>query len=134
MAKQTPTSGRAAKELQRATGNPPLVDASKLLQRLGFPVTKVQAARPTRMGMHAVMAALTEVQAAEAALTAAEETMATYGPTPEQLRVEAAEAEKQASENGDPVKSMAVKITMLRRWCKWLGKHGDEYGYDEAAG
>ena len=52
-----------------------------------------------------------EVLAAEATLTAAEGTMATYAPTPNQLRAEATEAERLASENGDPAKSMAVKKT-----------------------
>jgi hypothetical protein len=82
----------------------------------------------------ALTAASDEAQAAEAALMAAEERMATHGPTPTELRAEAAEAERLASENGDPVKSLAVKVTMCRRWSMFLTKHGIEYGYDEPTG
>jgi hypothetical protein len=79
-------------------------------------------------------AASDEVLAAEAAPTAAEVMMATFGPTPDQLRAEAAEADRLANENGDPAKSMAVKKMLHRRWSAFLTEHGDEYGYDEAAG
>ena len=71
-----------------------------------------------------------EVQAAEAAMAAAEEAMAAHGPTTEQLGVEAAEAEQQASE----MKSKAVMTTMKRRWSGFIIKHGEEYSYDDAAG
>jgi hypothetical protein len=60
--------------------------------------------------------------------------MAAHGPTTEQLRVEAAEAEQQASESGVPAKSQAVMRTMKRRWSGFLIKHGEEYSYDDAAG
>ena len=47
-------------------------------------------------------------------LDAADAAVAAFGPTPEQLREEAAEAERMASENGTPAKSAKV-IGVLRR-------------------
>ena len=41
-------------------------------------------------------------------LNAAEAAVAAFGPTPEQLRAEAAAAERLAKENGTPAKSAAV--------------------------
>ena len=41
-------------------------------------------------------------------LDAADAAVAAFGPTPEQLREEAAEAERMASENGTPAKSAKV--------------------------
>ena len=41
--------------------------------------------------------------------------VAAFGPTPEQLRAKAAEAERLAKENGTPSKSSAVIKSLARR-------------------
>ena len=69
-----------------------------------------------------------------AALERAEAAVAAFGPSPEQLREEAAEAERLAKEAGTPAKSAKVINTLARRWSEFLGVHGEAYGYDEAAG
>ena len=46
-------------------------------------------------------------------LNAAEAAVAAFGPTPEQLRAEAAAGERLAKENGTPAKSAAVICTWL---------------------
>ena len=54
--------------------------------------------------------------------------------TAEQLREEAAEAERLAQRDGIPPKSAAVIHSLKRRWVAFLETHGDEYGFDAAAG
>ena len=60
-------------------------------------------------------------------LDAADAAVAAFGPTPEQLREEAAEAERMASENGTPAKSAKVIGVLRRRWSDFLDVHGDAY-------
>ena len=60
--------------------------------------------------------------------------MAALGPTPEQMREEAAEAERLAKENGTPPKSAKVIGVLARRWREFLDVHGDAYGYEGDAG
>ena len=55
-------------------------------------------------------------------------------PSAEQLREEAAEAERLALRDGIPPKSAAVIHSLKRRWVAFLETHGDEYGFDVAAG
>ena len=62
-------------------------------------------------------------------LDAADAAVAAFGPTPEQLREEAAEAERMASENGTPAKSAKVIGVLRRRWSDFLDVHGDAYGF-----
>ena len=54
-------------------------------------------------------------------------------PSAEQLREEAAEAERLALRDGIPPKSAAVIHSLKRRWVAFLETHGDEYGFDVAA-
>ncbi len=49
-------------------------------------------------------------------LGAAEAAVAALGPTPEEVREEAAEAERLAKENGTPAKSAKVIGVLLRQW------------------
>ena len=49
--------------------------------------------------------------------------MASFGPSPEQLREEAAEAERLAKENGTPAKSAKVIGVLRRRWRDFLDVH-----------
>ena len=67
-------------------------------------------------------------------LEAAEAAVAAFGPSPEQLREEAAKAEQLAKESGMPAKSAAVIRQLERRWREFLDAHGEAYGYEEAAG
>ena len=67
-------------------------------------------------------------------LNAAEAAVAAFGPTPEQLRAEAAAAERLAKENGTPAKSAAVIKSLARRWTEFIDVHGDAYEYDAASG
>ena len=67
-------------------------------------------------------------------LEAAEAAVAAFGPSPEQLREEAAKAEQLAKESGTPAKSAAVIRQLERRWREFLDAHGEAYGYEEAAG
>ena len=67
-------------------------------------------------------------------LGAAEAAIAAFGPTPEQVREEAAEAERLAKENGTPAKSAKVIGVLQRRWSEFLDVHGDAYGYEEEIG
>ena len=67
-------------------------------------------------------------------LEAAEAAAAAFGPSPEQLREEAAKAEQLAKESGMPAKSAAVIRQLERRWREFLDAHGEAYGYEEAAG
>ena len=69
-----------------------------------------------------------------AALEQAEAAVAAFGPSPEQLRQEAAEAERMANETGTPAKSAKVIHTLARRWSEFLGVHGEAYEYDEGTG
>ena len=62
-------------------------------------------------------------------LDAADAAVAAFGPTPEQLWEEAAEAERMASENGTPAKSAKVIGVLRRRWSDFLDVHGDAYGF-----
>ena len=62
-------------------------------------------------------------------LGAAEAAVAALGPTPEEVREEAAEAERLAKENGMPAKSAKVIDVLLRRWSDFLDTHGDAYGF-----
>ena len=68
-----------------------------------------------------------ELEACQAAVSAC------Y-PSAEQLREEAAEAERLAQRDGIPPKSAAVIHSLKRRWVAFLETHGDEYGFDAAAG
>ena len=60
-------------------------------------------------------------------LNAAEAAVAAFGPTPEQLREEAAEAERLATESGTPAKSAKVIGTLQHRWSDFLDVHGESY-------
>ena len=60
-------------------------------------------------------------------LNAAEAAVAAFGPTPEQLREEAAEAERLATESGTPAKSAKVIGTLQHRWSDFLDVHGEAY-------
>ena len=53
-----------------------------------------------------------------------------FGPTPEQLREEAAETERLAKESGTPAKSAKVIGTLQRRWSDFLDVHGEAYGFE----
>ena len=79
------------------------------------------------VGQPSVAELLAELDAAEAAVAA-------FGPSPEQLREEAAEAERLAKENGVPPKSAKVIGGLERRWQEFLEVHGEAYEYDEAIG
>ena len=68
-----------------------------------------------------------ELEACQAAVSAC------Y-PSAEQLREEAAEAERLAQRDGIPPKSAAVIHSLKRRWVAFLETHGDEYSFDAAAG
>ena len=72
--------------------------------------------------------------ALRAELSAAEAAVAVFGPSPEQLRAEAAEAERLAKENGTPAKSARVIGVLARRWKEFLEVHGDAYEYDASIG
>ena len=65
-----------------------------------------------------------------AQLAAAEAAMASFGPSAEQLREEAAEAEQLARENGTPAKSAKVIGVLRRRWSDFLELHGEAYGFE----
>ena len=69
-----------------------------------------------------------------AELDAADAAVAAFGPTPEQLREEAAEAERLAKENGTPAKSAKVIGVLRRRWSDFLEVHGDAYGFEAIEG
>ena len=69
-----------------------------------------------------------------AELDAAEAAVASFGPSPEQLREEAAEAERLAKENGTPAKSAKVIGVLRRRWSDFLELHGEAYGYEAEDG
>ena len=58
-------------------------------------------------------------------LEAAEAAVAAFGPSPEQLREEAAKAEQLAKESGTPAKSAAVIRQLERRWREFLDAHGE---------
>ena len=60
-------------------------------------------------------------------LNAAEAAVAAFGPTPEQLREETAEAERLATESGTPAKSAKVIGTLQHRWSDFLDVHGESY-------
>ena len=66
----------------------------------------------------------------------AEAAVAALGPTPEQLRSEASEAERLARESGTHAKTAAAIRALQRRWSDFLDAHcvGDAYGFDEAEG
>ena len=50
--------------------------------------------------------------------------MAAFGPSPEQLREEAAKAEQLAKESGTPAKSAVVIRQLERRWREFLDANG----------
>ena len=74
-------------------------------------------------------------------LSAAEAAVVAFGPTPEQLREEAAKAERMAKENGTPAKSVKVIQVLQHRWNdfqvlqhRWndfLEVHGAAYRLEE---
>ena len=71
------------------------------------------------------MALLREADAVDAAARAAL-------PTPEEERVIIDAAETLAgSEAGVPAKSRAVVLRLESKWCDFLERHGEEYGWDE---
>jgi hypothetical protein len=74
------------------------------------------------------------IEQLQAELCAAEAVVAAFGPTPEQLREEAAEAERLAKENGVPAKSAKVIAVLERRWREFLEVHGAAYEYDAETG
>ena len=53
-------------------------------------------------------------------LAEAEAAADAFGPTPQQLREEAAAAEQLAKENGVPAKSAKVIETLRRRWSEFI--------------
>ena len=67
-------------------------------------------------------------------LEAATAAVAAYGPTAEQLREEAAEAERLAKESGTPAKSAKVIGVLRRRWSDFLELHGEAYGFEAEVG
>ena len=69
-----------------------------------------------------------------AELDAADAAVAAFGPTPEQLREEAVEAERLAKENGTPAKSAEMIGVLRRRWSDFLDVHGDAYGFEANEG
>ena len=75
-----------------------------------------------------------DVETLKAVLAEAEAAIAALGPTPEELREEAAEAEKLAKENGTPAKSAAVIRSLERRWREFLAVHGEAYAFDPDVG
>lgn len=76
----------------------------------------------------------TSIEALWGEFHAAEAALVTFGPTSEQLREEAAEAERLARENGTPAKSLKVIETLLHRWKTFLEVHGCAYGFKEDEG
>ena len=75
-----------------------------------------------------VLALLREADAVDAAARAAL-------PTPEEERVIIDAAETLAgSEAGVPAKSRAVVLRLESKWCAFLERHGEEYGWDERVG
>ena len=60
--------------------------------------------------------------------------MAALGPTSEQLRSEASEAERLARESGTHAKTAAAIRALQRRLSDFLDAHGDAYGFDVAEG
>ena len=68
-------------------------------------------------------------------LSAAEAAVVAFGPTPEQLREEAAkarpEAERMAKENGTQAKSVRVIQVLQHRWNDFLEVHGAAYRLEE---
>ena len=64
-------------------------------------------------------------------LSAAEAAVVAFGPTPEQLREEAAKAERMAKENGTPAKSVKVIQVLQHRWNDFLEVHGAAYRLEE---
>ena len=76
-----------------------------------------------------------ELAQLRAAVEAAEARLGALRPSPEQLRSEAAEAERRAMACGalSPKTSQLVQ-SMQSRWCEFLDVHGDSYEYDPAKG
>ena len=76
-----------------------------------------------------------EVAQLRAAVDAAEARLGALRPSPEQLRSEAAEAERRAMACGalSPKTSQLVQ-SMENRWCEFLAVHGDAYDYDATKG
>ena len=65
-----------------------------------------------------------------AAVASAQEALDGLRPSPEQLRAEAAEAERLARESGTSAKTGAVVAAMKRRWMEFLAVHGEAYEFD----
>ena len=76
-----------------------------------------------------------ELARLRAAVASAEARLDDLRPSPQQLRDEAAEAERRALACGalSPKTSQLVQ-SMASRWCDFLVVHGDAYGYDPAIG
>ena len=74
-----------------------------------------------------------------AELSVAEAVVVAFGPTPEQLREEVAEAERMTKENGMPVKSAKVIQVLQHRWklrtsSQCMAPRSAAYGFEEIDG